>query len=64
MSLLNVKARNTTIFEPGSLAEARTWLAAFLADLGASKATQARALTLEEGGAVTFCKVPYWIDRF
>lgn len=64
MSLLNLKARNTTIFEPGSLAEARTWLADFLADMGASKATQARALALEEGTAVTFGKVPYWIERF
>lgn len=64
MSLLNVKARNTTVHEPDTLGAARAWLAAYLADLGAPVAVQRRASGLEAGQQVTFRKVPYWIERF
>lgn len=64
MSLLNVKARNTTVYKPDNLGEARAWLAAFLADLGAPVTVQNRALDLQEGGQLTFRKVQYWFNRF
>lgn len=64
MSLLNVKARNTTVHEPDTLTAARAWLAAYLADLGASGRVLVAARTLEEGAQITFRKVPYWIERF